>query len=172
MQLASLDSCHEFKKAKKKTRLQVRNCYNLADWERASGAQISAWHRTKEKINKWKTSTSFSFYQPLPLPPYLAKCIQWMTTNQSGYMRLLTFDARKQWRAIFSFLTQAPSLSGGGAEQRQPRIRIKTWAKIQDQTRCRSWIEMELLLYSFSSHLPWTKVIKYARHYEKMKRPR
>ena len=42
-----------------------------------------------------------------------------MTTNQSGYMRLLTFDARKQWRAIFSFLTPAPSLSAGGAEERQ-----------------------------------------------------
>ena len=52
-------SCHEFKKAKKKTRLQVRNCYNLADWERASGAQISAWHRTKEKMRKWKTCLNF-----------------------------------------------------------------------------------------------------------------
>ena len=57
-----------------------------------------------------------------------------MTTNQSGYMRLLTFDDRKQWCAIFSFLTHAPSLSGAGGEERQnkdqdqglgPKSRIK-----------------------------------------------
>ena len=112
------------------TRLQQRNCYNLADWEPASGARVGALVQNKRKNTNMQNCQILYCFQIHP------PCRMYSMNDHKSIWKhaLINLWCQKAiWRAIFSLLTQSCC----------PFVRSKSWNQEKKDWgfRIRAWIQ-------------------------------